>query len=91
VPFEEAVRAPNLSAMRYTISDLLSSEDLGNSFNVVSRSLHSGLATYLLDWTTNPLVALFFACGEERDKDGAALNGEVFVLNNPERVSEEEN
>jgi hypothetical protein len=40
------------------------------------------LATNLLDWTTNPLVALFFSCEEALDKDGNRLNGEVFVLNN---------
>jgi hypothetical protein len=35
-------------------------------------------------------VALFFACGEERDKDGTASNGDVFVLNNPEPISDED-
>jgi len=51
---------------------------------------HYGLATNLLDWSTNPLVALFFACGEEYDKDGTALGGDVFVLNNPEPVGEQD-
>ena len=46
---------------------------------------HYGLATYLLDWTTNPLVALFFACFEQPDSEGV-----VFVMNKQESVSEEE-
>jgi FRG domain len=63
-------------AFRLTATDGL--EDL-------AVAQHAGLATYLLDWTTNPLGALFFACGEDPDKDGP-----VFVLNNPVPVDDEE-
>jgi len=39
---------------------------------------HYGLPTPLLDWTTSPLVALFFACQGEAH---AKCNGEIWVSN----------
>ena len=45
---------------------------------------HNGVATGLIDFTFNPLVALWFACDGEKDKDG-----KVFVVeNNSEQIEE---
>lgn len=49
-----------------------------DKFSALVKMQHYGLKTRLLDFTENPLVALYFACAEKNeDNDGA-----LFILNN---------
>jgi len=60
------------------INDLILQEpfEFGNhmtDFEQLVKMQHYGLPTRLMDLTTNPLVALYFACSEHKDKNGELI------------------
>lgn len=48
---------------------------------------HHAVPTRLLDWTENPLVALYFAVETDRDDDGNLVDGTFFAME-PTRLNE---
>lgn len=54
-------------------------------FDILVKAQHYGVPTRLLDFTLNPLVALYFACTSEPNKDGA-----VICLTNQGLLSQED-
>ncbi|MBL9138663.1 MAG: FRG domain-containing protein [Verrucomicrobiales bacterium] len=50
-------------------------------WELLAMGQHHGLPTRLLDWTSNPLVAAFFACCTGYDREGV-----IYAMRNPYKV-----
>ncbi len=49
----------------------LADEENPKNLELLAKLQHQGAATGLIDFTRNPLIALWFACNENKEKDGA--------------------
>lgn len=60
-----------------------------SDFDILAKMQHYGLPTRLLDFSLNPLVALYFACESKTTKNGRILCHSTFLQNDTSQITTE--
>lgn len=60
-----------------------------SDFDILAKMQHYGLPTRLLDFSINPLVALYFACESKTTKNGRILCHSTFLQNDTSEITTE--
>lgn len=58
-----------------------------SDFDILAKMQHYGLPTRLLDFSLNPLVALYFACESKTTKDGRILCHNTYLQNDNSQIT----
>lgn len=59
-------------------SYILGNNIIDNNLNLLTYAQHFGVPTKLLDFTSNPLISIFFACADDSNKNN---DGAIYILN----------
>lgn len=63
-------------------------DGLTSNFDILAKMQHYGLPTRLLDFSLNPLVALYFACENMDNVDGRVICGNAELIHNKSEIVE---